>query len=54
MHDDSKVASFNKKAIKNAFHSKLSKISKQNANSIAFIKKILASKVKELSVLDVM
>ena len=54
MYDDSKVASFNKKATKNAFYSKLSKISKQNADPTAFIKKVLASKVKELSVLDVM
>ena len=28
MYDDSKVASFNEKAIKDAFYSKLSKISK--------------------------
>ena len=54
MHDDFKAAFFNKKAIKDAFYSKLSKISKQNADSTAFIKKVLASKVKELSVLDVM
>ena len=54
MYDDSKAASFNKKATKDAFYSKLSKISKQNANPIAFIKKVLAFKVKELSVLDVM
>ena len=53
MHDDSKVASFNKKATKDTFYSKLSKISKQNANLIAFIKKVLASKVKGLSVLNV-
>ena len=54
MHDDSKAASFNEKATKDAFYSKLSKISKQNANPIAFIKKVLASKVEGLSVLDVM
>ena len=54
MYNDSKVASFNEKAIKDAFYSKLSKISKQNADPTAFIKKVLASKVEELSVLDVM
>ena len=54
MHDNSKAASFNKKAIKDAFYSKLSKISKQNADPIAFIKKVLASKVEGLSVLNLM
>ena len=54
MHDDFKAASFNEKAIKDAFYSKLLKIGKQNADPIAFIKKVLASKVKGLSILDVM
>ena len=53
MHDDFKAASFNEKATKNAFYSKLLKISKQNADSTAFIKKVLAFKVEGLSILDV-
>ena len=54
MHDDSEAASFDEKATKDAFYSKLSKIGKQNADPTAFIKKVLASKVEGLSVLDVM
>ena len=54
IHDDSKAAFFNKKATKDAFYSKLSKIGKQNADPIAFMKKVLASKVEGLSVLNVM
>ena len=54
MHNNSKAASFNEKATKDAFYSKLSKISKQNADPIAFINKVLAFKVKGLSVLNVM